>query len=98
MPKTTAKIVKKQEVLAGHRTGSDPMFLHTRWPQKLSIKAQVLITNLLTMCTPYGDAYRTRSATRYADALVQRAVVLRQVKTGSHSRPVDRTVQALIGT
>jgi hypothetical protein len=39
---------------------------------------QVLNANLVAMCMPYGDAYRTRSATRSASASVQRAVVVRQ--------------------
>jgi hypothetical protein len=59
MSKTTANI-KKHAMLAGHRMVSDPMFLHRRWLQKLSIKVQVLNTNLVAMCLPYGDAYHTR--------------------------------------
>jgi hypothetical protein len=47
---------------------------------------------------PYGDAYHTRSATRKAGALVQRAVVARHVQMGSHARPVARDVQAVTGT
>jgi hypothetical protein len=31
MSKTTANIIKKHAMLAGHRMGSDPMFLHRRW-------------------------------------------------------------------
>jgi hypothetical protein len=38
MSETTAKIIKKHAMLAGHRTGSDPMFLHRRSLQKLSIR------------------------------------------------------------
>jgi hypothetical protein len=48
--KTTAKIIKKHAMLAGHRMGSDPMFLHRLWLQKLSIKVQVLNANLVAMC------------------------------------------------
>jgi hypothetical protein len=40
MSKTTAKIIKKYAMLAGHRLGSDPMVLHRRWLQKLNIKVQ----------------------------------------------------------
>jgi hypothetical protein len=98
LSKTTAKIIKKRAKLAGHRMGSDPMFLHRRWLQKLSIKVQVLNANRVAMCMPYGDAYHTRSATRNAGALVQRAVVVRQVQMGSHPRPAARNVQAAIGT
>jgi hypothetical protein len=47
--KTTANIIEKHAMLAGHRMGSDPMFLHRRWLQKLSIKVQVLNANLVTM-------------------------------------------------
>jgi hypothetical protein len=50
-------------MLAGHRTGSDPMFLHRRWLQKLGIKVQVLNANL---CMAYGDAYPTKSPARNA--------------------------------
>jgi hypothetical protein len=57
MSKTTANIIKKHAMLAGHRMGSDPMFLHRRWFQNLSIKVQVLNTNLVETCMPYGDAY-----------------------------------------
>jgi hypothetical protein len=57
MPKTTAKIFKKRSMLPGHRMGSDPMFLHRRWLQKLTIKVQVLNENLVATCAPYGDAY-----------------------------------------
>jgi hypothetical protein len=64
MSKTTANIVRKHAMLAGHRMGSDPMFLHRRWLQKLSIKDKVLNANLVAMCMPYGDAYHMRSATR----------------------------------
>jgi hypothetical protein len=71
MSKTTANIIKKHAMLAGHRMGSDPMFLYRRWLQKLSIKVQVLNTNLVAMCMPYG-AYHTRSVTRNEDASVQR--------------------------
>jgi hypothetical protein len=78
MSKTTANIIMKRAMLAGHRIGSDPMFLHRSWLQKLSIKVQVLNANLVAMCMPYGDAYHTRSATRNAGASVQRAVVGRQ--------------------
>jgi hypothetical protein len=38
MSKTTANIIKKHAMLAGHRMGSDPVFLHRRWLQRLSIK------------------------------------------------------------
>jgi hypothetical protein len=96
--KTTAKIKKKHAMLAGHRMGSNPMFLHRRWLQKLSIKVQVLNTNLVATCMPYDDAYHTRSAPRNAGALVQHAVVVRQVQMGSHPRPVARNAQAVIGT
>jgi hypothetical protein len=98
MSKTTANIIKKHAMLAGHRMGSDPMFLHRRWLQKLSIKFQVLNANLVAMCMPYGDAYHTRSATRNAGASVQRAVVVRQARMGSRPRPVVRNAQAVIGT
>jgi hypothetical protein len=70
MSKTTANIIKKHAMLVGHRMGSDPMFLY-RWLQKLSIKVQVLNTNLVAMCMPYG-AYHAMSVTRNADASVQR--------------------------
>jgi hypothetical protein len=33
MSKTTANIIKKHAMLAGHRMGSDPMFRHRRWLQ-----------------------------------------------------------------
>jgi hypothetical protein len=85
-------------MLAGHRLGSDPVFLHRRRLQKLSIKVQVLNTNLVAMCMPYGDAYHTRSATRNAGASVQGAVVVQQAQMGSHPRPVVRKVQAAIGS
>jgi hypothetical protein len=87
MSKTTTNIIKKHAMLAGHRMGSDPMFLHRRRLQKLSIKAQVLnANNLVAMCMPYDDAYNTRSATRNAGASVQRAVVVRQAQMGSHGQ------------
>jgi hypothetical protein len=95
--KTTAKIIKKHAMLAGHMMGSDLMLLHRRWLQKLSIKVQVLNANLVAMCMPYGDANHTRSATRNAGASVQRTVMVRQAQVGSHSRPVVRNVQAVIG-
>jgi hypothetical protein len=98
MFKTIANIIKKHAMLAGHRMGSEPMFLHRRWLQKLSIKVQVLNANLVAMCMPYGDAYHTRSATRNAGASVQRAVVVRQAQMESRPRPVFRNVQAVIGT
>jgi hypothetical protein len=98
MSETTTKIIGKHVMLAGHRMGSDPMFLHRRWLQKLSIKVQVLNANLVATCMPYGDAYYTRSATRNAGARVQHAVVVRQVRMGSHPRLVDRSVQAVIDT
>jgi hypothetical protein len=98
MSKTTAKIIKKHATLAGHRMGSDPMFLHRRRLQKLSNKVQVINANLVAMCVPYGDAYHTRAATRNAGALVQRAVVVRQVQMGSRPRPVARNAQTVIGT
>jgi hypothetical protein len=56
MSKTTANIIQKHAMLAGHRMGSDPMFLSRRWLQKLSIEIQVLNANLVAMCMPYGDA------------------------------------------
>jgi hypothetical protein len=74
MSKTTAKVITKHAMLAGHRMGSDHMFLHGRWLQKLSIKVLVLNANLVAMCMPYGDAYHTRSAPQNAGATVQRAV------------------------
>jgi hypothetical protein len=95
---STANIIKKHAMLAGHRMGSNPMFLYRRWLQKLSIKVQVLIANLVAMCMPFGDAYHTRSAIRNAGASVQRACVVRQAQMGSHPRPVVRNVQAVIGT
>jgi hypothetical protein len=98
MSKATANIIKKHAMLAGHRMGSDPNFLHRRWFQKLNIKVQVLNANLVAMCMPYGDAYHTRSATRNAGGSAQRAVVARQTQMGSHPRPVVRNVQAVIGT
>jgi hypothetical protein len=52
MSKTTANIIKKHAMLAGHRMGSDPMFLHRRWLQKLSIKIQELNANQVAMCRP----------------------------------------------
>jgi hypothetical protein len=96
--KTTAKIIKKHAMLAGHRMGSGPMFLHRRWLHNLSIKVQVINANLVAMCKPYGDAYHTRSVTRNAGASVRRAVVVRQAQMGSHPRPEGRNVQAVIGT
>jgi hypothetical protein len=98
MSKTTADITKMHAMLAGHRMGSDPMFLHRRWLQKLSIKVQVLNANLVAMCMSYGDAYHTRSATRNAGASVQRAVVVRGAHVGSHRRPVVRNLQVVIGS
>jgi hypothetical protein len=98
MSKTTANIIKKHAVLAGRRMGSDPMFPHWRWLQKLSIKVQVLNAKLVAMCMPCGDAYHTRSATRNAGASVPRAVVVRQAQLGSHPWPVVRNVRAVIGT
>jgi hypothetical protein len=98
MSKATANIITKHAMLAGHRMSSDPMFLHRRWLQKMSIKVQVLNTNLVAISMPYGDAYLTRSATRNAGASVQCAVVVRQAQMGSHPRPVVRNVQAVIGT
>jgi hypothetical protein len=98
MSTSTTNIIKKHAMLTGHRMGSDPMFLHRRWLQKLSIKVQVLNANLVALWMPYGDAYHTRSATRNAGASVQRAVVMRQVRMGSHPRPVVWNVQAVIGT
>jgi hypothetical protein len=78
--------------------GSDPMFLHRRWLQKLSIKVQVLNANLVAMCMPYGDGDHTRSATRNAGASVLRAVVVQQAQMGNHPRPVVGNVQGAIGT
>jgi hypothetical protein len=80
-------------MLAGHTMGSDPMFLHMRWLQKLGIEVQVLNAKLVAMCMPYDDAYHTRSTTRNAGASVQSAVVVRQAQMGSHPRPVVRNVQ-----
>jgi hypothetical protein len=96
--KTTAKIIEKHAMLVDHRTGSDPMFLHRRWLQKWSIKVQVLNANLVAICKSYVDAYHTRSGTRNAGASVRRAVVLRQSQMGSHTRPVVRNMQAVIGS
>jgi hypothetical protein len=93
-----ANIIEKHAMLAGHRMGSDPTFLHSRWLQKLSIKVQVLNANPVAMCMPYGDAHHMRSATRNAGASVQRAVRVRQAQMGSHSRPVVRNLEAVIGT
>jgi hypothetical protein len=98
MSKTTANIIEKHAMLAGHRMGSGPMFLHRRWLQKLSIEVQVLSANLVAMSMPYGDAYHTRPVTRNAGASVQRAFVVWQTQMGSHPRPVVRNVQAVIGT
>jgi hypothetical protein len=98
MSKTTANVIKKHAMLAGHSMGSDPMFLHRRWLQRLSIKVQVLNANLVAPCMPYGDAYHTRSVTRNAGASVQRAVVVRQAQMGSPRRPVVWNVQAVIDT
>jgi hypothetical protein len=50
MFKTTANNIKKHAMLAGHSMGPDPIFLHRRWLQKLSIKVQVLNANLVAMC------------------------------------------------
>jgi hypothetical protein len=98
MSKTTANIIKKHmRCWRVYRMGSDPMFLHRRWLQKLSIRGQVLNANLVAMCMPYADAYHTRSATRNAGASVQRNVVVRHAQMGSHPRPVVRNVQAVIG-
>jgi hypothetical protein len=77
MSTTTAKIIKKHAMLAGHGLDSDPMFLHRRWLQNMSIHGQVLNANLVAMCMPYGDACHTRPATRSAGASVHRAVVVR---------------------
>jgi hypothetical protein len=96
--KTTANIIKKHAVLAGHRMGFHPMFLLRRSLQKLSMKVQVLNANLVAMCMPCGDAYHTRSATQNAGASVQRAVVVRQAQMGRHTRPVVPNVQAVIST
>jgi hypothetical protein len=96
MPKTTAHIFKKYAILEGHRTGSDPMFLHRL--QKLTIKIHLLNANLVAMCMPHGDTYHTKSATQKAGASVQRAVVERQSQVGSHPRPVVRNMQAVTGT
>jgi hypothetical protein len=98
MSKTTANIIKKHAMLADHKMGSDPMFLHRRWLQKLSIDVLVLNVNLVAMCMPYGDPYQTRSATRNAGASVQRTAVVQQAQVGSHPRPVAWNVQAVIGT
>jgi hypothetical protein len=75
MSKTTAKIIKKLAMLAGHRMGSDPYVSGQEVLQKLSIKVQVLNAKLVAMCIPYGDAYHTRSASRNAGAVVQRPAV-----------------------
>jgi hypothetical protein len=98
MSKTTANIIKKHAMLAGHKMGYDLMFLHRRWLQKLSIDVQVLSVNLVAMCMQYGDAYHRSSATRNAGASVQRTAVVQQAQVGSHPRPVARNVQAVIGT
>jgi hypothetical protein len=90
MSKTTANSIKKHAKLAGHRMGSDPIFLHRSCLQNLSINVQMLNANLVAMCVPYGDAYHTRSATRNAGASVQRVVVVRQAQMGSHPLPVVR--------
>jgi hypothetical protein len=47
--KTIAKIIEKHAMLVDLWTGSDPMFLHRRWLQKLSIKVQVLNANLVAI-------------------------------------------------
>jgi hypothetical protein len=57
----------------------------------------MLNANLVAMCMPYGDAYHARSATRNAGASVQRAVVVRRAQMGSHTLPIVRNVQAVIG-
>jgi hypothetical protein len=41
-------------MLAGRRTGSDSMFLHRRWLQKLSIKVPVLNVNLVALACRMG--------------------------------------------
>jgi hypothetical protein len=97
MSKTTAKIIKEHAMLAGHRAGSDPMFLYRRWLQKRNIKVQVLNANPAAICMPYGDEYHTRSATRNAGDSVLRAVMVRQSQMGSHQWPVSRNAQAVIG-
>jgi hypothetical protein len=98
MSKTTAQVIMKHAMLAGHRTGSDPMFLHRKWLQKLSIKVQVLNANLVAMCMLCGDAYHVRSATQSAGASGQRAVVVRPPQMGRHPQSVIRNVQAVICT
>jgi hypothetical protein len=97
MSKTTAKIIKKHAMLAGHWMGFDHMFLHRRWLQN-SLQVQELNANLVAMCMPYCDAYHTRSATRNAGASVQRALVVRQAQMGSHPWPVVWNVQIVRGT
>jgi hypothetical protein len=82
--KTTADIIKKHVMVVCRRTGFDPMFLNRKRLQKMSIKVQVPNANLVTICTPYGDALQRRPATRKADASLQRAVVERQPRMGSH--------------
>jgi hypothetical protein len=94
MSNPIANFIKMDAMLADQRMGSDPMFLHTRWLQKLSNKVQVLNANLVAMCMPYGDPYRTRNA----GASVQCAVAVRLVQMGSHPWPVARNVLAVIGT
>jgi hypothetical protein len=50
--KTTARIIKKHAMLAGHRTGTTPIFRLRTWLQKLSIKVQVLNAKLVATCMP----------------------------------------------
>jgi hypothetical protein len=95
---TSAKIVKNYAMMAGHWNGSDSMFLHRRWLQKLGINVPVLDANLVVMCMPYGDAYHTMSATRNAGASVQRDVVVRQSQLRSHQRLVVRNERSVMGT
>jgi hypothetical protein len=85
-------------MLARRRTGPDSVFLHRRWPQKLSIKVQLLNPNLVAMSMPYVDAYDTRLATRNLGASIRRPVVIRESQTGSHTRSVARNVLAVIAT
>jgi hypothetical protein len=93
MSKTTAKIIKKHAILAGHWLRPHV----SAWLRKLSIKVLVLNAILVAMCMPHGDTYHTRSSTRNAGASVQRAFVARQAQPGRLPRPVARNVQAAIG-
>jgi hypothetical protein len=82
-------------MLAGHRTGSDPMFLHRKCLQILCINIQMLNEDLVTLCVLCGDGSHTRAATRKVGASVQRSVMMRR-QMGSLQRPVVRNVQVVI--